>query len=126
AYKFPLNPVAYAYRRALQVKTGPFPEDNHYAMDYWFILRAFLFGEVVKKEMIFGTFYFDGTNKSADDVRGRKALRSVKNNFVRRYFYHPKVARSVIETGLSSLILGFKKLSFVSYRKIADLFRAQS
>jgi glycosyltransferase involved in cell wall biosynthesis len=121
-YKFPLNPVAYAYRRSLQLRTGPFPINNHYTMDYWFILRAFLFGRALKKEKVFGTFYFDGSNKSADDKRGRKELRAVKETFARRYFYYPRVAVAALKLAAKDSILNCKKLLLRTYKRIASAF----
>lgn len=61
---FPTNPVSYFYKRELQDKVGPFPLEEHYTMDYWFILRAFHYGEVGYLDEVFGTFVLDGTNKT--------------------------------------------------------------
>lgn len=38
--KFPLNPSAYFYHRSLHDLVGPYDENEHYAMDLDFILRA--------------------------------------------------------------------------------------
>ncbi len=54
--KFPANPVSYFYRRELQVKIGHFPIDNHYTMDYWFLLRAYKVARIQKIPKILGTF----------------------------------------------------------------------
>jgi glycosyltransferase involved in cell wall biosynthesis len=89
--RFPQNPVSYAYKKSLQEKIGPFPIDNHYAMDYWFILEAYRLGKVVKFEKVGGTFHVDGTNKSSDLERGKKQLKTVRDNFMKRNFYHPAV-----------------------------------
>ena len=121
-YNFPLNPVAYAYRRSLQLKIGPFPVNNHYTMDYWFILRAFLFGRILKQEKVLGTFYFNGDNKSADDKRSRRELRRVRNDFVRRYFFSPRVIRHAVQIALSGFILNSKKVLFRSYKRIGAVF----
>ena len=53
--RFPLNPVSYAYKKSLHSKVGYYPTDNHYAMDYWFLLRAYLFGKVIKTEFVADT-----------------------------------------------------------------------
>ena len=90
-FKFPLNPVSYAYKRSLQIAVGPFPVTNHFTMDYWFLLRAYRIGKIVKSEDYAGTFYFDGTNKSSDFERAMNDLRKVRNKFLIRYFYSPSV-----------------------------------
>ena len=90
---FPANPVSYAYKRKLQDNIGKFPVHNHYTMDYWFLLRAFLKGKVVKEGFIAGTFHFDGTNKSADPANSQNWLKQVRDQFLYRYFYYPEVAK---------------------------------
>ncbi|MDB5088620.1 MAG: glycosyltransferase involved in cell wall biosis [Mucilaginibacter sp.] len=93
---FPANPVSYAYKRSLQKKIGNFPLDNHYTMDYWFLLRAFLNGRAVKANFVTGTFNLDGTNKSADETVVKEWLKKVRDRFVYRYFYRPQVTRFLI------------------------------
>ncbi|WP_309381109.1 glycosyltransferase family 2 protein [Cerasicoccus frondis] len=66
-YRFPLNPVSYFYRREVQEATGPFPEELHFAMDYWFILRALSKFSVCESDLVFGTFYFTDSNKTSQD-----------------------------------------------------------
>jgi len=90
---FPANPVSYAYKRKLQDNIGKFPVNNHYTMDYWFLLRAFLKGKVVKESFVAGAFYFDGANKSADAANSQKWLKRVRDQFLYRYFYYPEVAK---------------------------------
>lgn len=107
--KFPLNPVSYAYKRNLQKRIGLFPVDNHYSMDYWFLLRAYLMGKLLKYEMICGTYHVDGTNKSADLTRGKIKLREVRNAFIKRYFYRFPVAIYILKNTLrkaAKLFLG--------------------
>ncbi|GAB3195601.1 glycosyltransferase involved in cell wall biosynthesis [Pontibacter aydingkolensis] len=89
--RFPLNPVSYAYRKGLQYKTGLFPVNNHYAMDYWFLIRAYLFGNIQYKDFLGGTFYFDGNNKSADWANSCKHMKAVRDWFLIRYFYKKPV-----------------------------------
>lgn len=93
---FPANPVSYAYKRQLQQQVGKFPVNNHFAMDYWFLLRAFLKGKVFKSEFVAGTFYFDGQNKSADAQNAEKCLKQVRNEFLLRYFYRWQVTKFII------------------------------
>lgn len=62
--EFPYNPVAYFYKRSLQDKIGDFPVEEHYTMDYWFLLHAYFFGKLVKVDSLFGYFDMTGENKS--------------------------------------------------------------
>ena len=69
-YIFPINPVCYFYKRKVQEAAGPFPLDNHYTMDYWFLLKAFQNSKIVKIDSQLGTFWMNGFNKtSAADNR---------------------------------------------------------
>ena len=62
---FPLNPVSYFYRRSVQEGAGDFPLHLHYTMDYWFLLRALLQWRVCCSDLIFGTFFITGANKTS-------------------------------------------------------------
>ena len=62
---FPLNPVSYFYRRGVQESAGVFPLHLHYTMDYWFLLRALLQCQVCCSDLVFGTFFITGTNKTS-------------------------------------------------------------
>lgn len=64
-YEFPLNPVSYFYKRKVQENIGEFPINEHYAMDYWFLIRAFKNFKINKSELVFGTFYRTGINKTS-------------------------------------------------------------
>ena len=86
--RFPLNPLSYFYKRIVQKKIGPFPIDNHFTMDYWFLLRAIKMCAVVRVNEVFGDFYYF-SNKSSDALRAKSSLRRVRNQFL---FTHPIVA----------------------------------
>jgi glycosyltransferase involved in cell wall biosynthesis len=62
---FPANPLSYFYKRSVQQSIGPFPLEDHYAMDYWFLLRSFRRFKVTTLEEEFGVFWMDGSNKTA-------------------------------------------------------------
>ena len=64
-YIFPINPVSYFYKRNVQNEAGPFPLDNHYTMDYWFLLKAYQKHKLVKIEDYLGTFCMNGFNKTS-------------------------------------------------------------
>jgi glycosyltransferase involved in cell wall biosynthesis len=65
-YDFPLNPFTYFYKRSVQEEIGGFNQDNHYAMDYEFILRMLQDHRASKLESNFGFFWFDGKNKTSN------------------------------------------------------------
>jgi glycosyltransferase involved in cell wall biosynthesis len=71
-YTFPFNPVCYFYRKEVQQKIGEFPINEHYAMDYWFLLRAIDMFPATKIQLPLGTFFWSGENKTAIDG-GRSA-----------------------------------------------------
>ncbi|WP_417289539.1 glycosyltransferase family 2 protein [Corallibacter sp.] len=90
--RFPLNPVSYAYKRKVQEKVGAFPVDEHYTMDYWFLLHAFYFFKIIKINDFMGCFVFDGNNKTSVIVDGFNvqkphALKFAKRYTPYRYFY---------------------------------------
>jgi glycosyltransferase involved in cell wall biosynthesis len=66
-YPFPFNPVAYFYSREIQEKIGQFPTDNHFTMDYWFLLEVYrkFSSKIVKIKYPLGTFLQDGDNKTS-------------------------------------------------------------
>lgn len=63
--RYPLNPVGYFYKRDVQEKIGPFPLDNHYSMDYWFLLRAYYNFKILKVNRTLGVFDQHGNNKTS-------------------------------------------------------------
>jgi glycosyltransferase involved in cell wall biosynthesis len=92
-YRFPMNPVTYFYRREIQKRTGPFPIQMHFAMDYWFILRAMSMASVINSNLVFGTFFDTGCNKTSregnPETPWEVATRHVRefDPTVRFYFY---------------------------------------
>lgn len=71
-YGFPYNPVAYFYRRSVQEKVGPFPLNEHYAMDYWFLLEALRISKVTQINQVLGVFFKTGLNKTSNTDPGIK------------------------------------------------------
>lgn len=81
---FPGNPVSYFYRRHVQEEIGPFPLENHFTMDYWFLLRVYRRYRVGFVDTVLGSFQcFD--NKSADVDRAKEDLKNVRDQFLREY-----------------------------------------
>jgi glycosyltransferase involved in cell wall biosynthesis len=62
---FPYNPLSYFYHRKIQETVGKFPLDLKYAMDYWFLLRAYSAANIHYEPVVAGTFY-NFNNKTSD------------------------------------------------------------
>lgn len=77
---FPNNPVSYFYKREVQIGVGNFPIENHYSMDMWFLLKVYQKYKVFKMDKVLGTFYSDGTNKTAIIDTGKMLHKTVKNH----------------------------------------------
>lgn len=90
---FPNNPVSYFYKRGMQEAIGEFPVDDHFAMDIWFLLKAYKRFKIVKIKGVLGTFHSDGTNKTAVVDTGVNLHRAIKTHlksespFLVPYFY---------------------------------------
>ncbi|HRB00842.1 MAG TPA: hypothetical protein PK294_10440, partial [Ignavibacteria bacterium] len=80
------------YKREVQEKIGKFPLDNHYTMDYWFLLKAYKNFKIHKVEEILGTFVFHDVNKtsSADNLKNTHMtmIGHLKENDPGKYLYY--------------------------------------
>ena len=120
-YRFPLNSISYAYRKGVQLSVGPFPVENHFSMDYWFLLRAYLLSEVVKIDFVCGTFYFVVTNKSADANRSSRELRQVRDQFINENLVNPLVIFFIVYDFLriGKFLLMVKKAKKTIWKRIS-------
>lgn len=82
SYKWPLNPSCYFYRRQVQHVVGPFPIDEHFVMDYWFLLRAFRDFKSVRIDTVLGSFRIHDHNKSQLERNIGNRLESRKREFL--------------------------------------------
>jgi glycosyltransferase involved in cell wall biosynthesis len=95
---FPYNPLSYFYHRKIQEAVGKFPVDLKYAMDYWFLLRAYKVGNIQYRSFIAGTFYnFD--NKTSDKINSEVQCLQVLVAYYKKklpgiYLLHPNVIRA--------------------------------
>ena len=64
-YKMPNNPSSYFYHRRLHETIGEFNVDDHYVMDYDFLLKAFRASKVVYVDQTFGNYRMYADNKTA-------------------------------------------------------------
>lgn len=91
--KLPANPVSYFYRRKVQIATGNFPLNNHYAMDIWFLLKAYQKFKIIKINAVLGTFHADGNNKTSNTDVGLNLHQTIKEHLKKNdplrlpYFY---------------------------------------
>lgn len=81
-YTFPINPVGYFYKRSVQEQVGLFPLNEHFAMDYWFLIRAFNKFKVIKTNKVFGVFFHSGINKTST-VNCKKETFRIAQDFVK-------------------------------------------
>lgn len=85
-YQFPMNPVSYFYKRHVQEQIA-YNVDNHYAMDYEFILRAYQLFKIKKIEQLLGFFWEDGNNKTSNT----NAYKNLKDTALAHCFKYDKV-----------------------------------
>jgi glycosyltransferase involved in cell wall biosynthesis len=69
-FKMPNNPSSYFYHRSLHDKIGEFDVDEHYVMDYDFLLKAFRASKVVYVDQTFGNFRMYADNKTTQAFAG--------------------------------------------------------
>lgn len=81
-YHFPYNPVSYFYRRKVQESIGDFPLNEHYAMDYWFLLRAMRNFKVEKINIPLGTFLRTGSNKTSASSMAEFPVKRLAKEYV--------------------------------------------
>lgn len=63
-YQFPSNPVCYFYKKEVQQKIGKFGENEHYTMDFWFLLHAYKNFKITKINTILGNFVMTTNSKT--------------------------------------------------------------
>ncbi|MCD0458884.1 glycosyltransferase family 2 protein [Roseiconus lacunae] len=79
---WPYNPVCYFARKELVQRIGPFPLSLHYAMDYWWLLRALRWARPEYIDHICGCFYnFDG-NKTSNRLESALDKYKVRRRFL--------------------------------------------
>ena len=76
-FAFPNNPVGYFYKREVQEKIGSFPLNNHYTMDYWFLLRAYSLFNIVRINATLGVFNNHLLNKTSNSNFLKKCRKEV-------------------------------------------------
>ncbi|MCP9927910.1 glycosyltransferase family 2 protein [Cyanobium sp. CH-040] len=82
SFKWPLNPSCYFYKRQVQEALGPFPIDEHFVMDYWFLLRPYRDFRRIRIDRLLGYFRCHDHNKSRVDRSIRDRLESRRREFL--------------------------------------------
>lgn len=73
----PVNPSAYFYHRSLHDRIGEYDENEHYALDLDFLLKAAKVAHVRYVDEIFGNFRMvAGTKTVVDQARGTAKMRT--------------------------------------------------
>jgi glycosyltransferase involved in cell wall biosynthesis len=108
-YSFPLNPVSYFYKREIQDKIGPFPVQNHYSMDFWFLLRMYYRYPIIKINETLGEFYLNEDSKS-NNIRNMNYLKNDAFGFLMEEKKYIMALELFIHSQLFNLKRKIKKL----------------
>jgi glycosyltransferase involved in cell wall biosynthesis len=102
-FKMPNNPSSYFYHRSLHDKIGEFDVDEHYVMDYDFLLQAFRESNVVYVDQTFGNFRMYADNKTARAFADNSGLENILRALERHVADHNLLYR--IHVGLGTKLL---------------------
>jgi glycosyltransferase involved in cell wall biosynthesis len=82
---FPVNPVAYFYKKEIHNKTGLYNTDDHHTMDYDFILKASLVTNIIYFNEDWGyAMYHDGS-KTQQDLANNLMFEKKRKTFELNY-----------------------------------------
>ena len=104
-FEWPYNPSAYFYHKSLHEKTGPYNLENHFCMDYEFILEAARFTQIQHVDENWGNFAM---------VEGSKTLVNHTHNFQQAAKY-----------GEELRMQAFNKLSVESQAEVEQIRKSQ-
>lgn len=82
---FPYNPVGYFYRREVQEKVGGYVKDNHYSMDFEFLLEMSGLYSITRTHSELGVFRFVKGNKSSFIMEQSDFWSDKKFGYVKNY-----------------------------------------
>lgn len=68
-FEWPYNPSAYFYHKSLHEKTGPYNVDNHYCMDYEFLVEAARHIQLTHVDELWGNFVIVPGSKTENSFR---------------------------------------------------------
>lgn len=122
---FPNNPVSYFYKREVQTAIGKFPIDDHYAMDFWFLLKAYRRFNIVKTDATLGIFHSDGNNKTARIDTGLTLHTTVKRHLWKEdqlmipYFYSKLFWGRLHLPKVLLMLFNLVKIAFISLNELS-------
>jgi hypothetical protein len=99
----PNNPSSYFYHRSLHNKIGEFPVDEHYVMDYDFLLKAFRASKVVYVDQTFGNYRLYADNKTSQAFRTNAGWENILRATERQTANHNLLYRLHMSLGIRLL-----------------------
>lgn len=71
-HAMPNNPVGYFYSREIQEEVGNFDVNDHYSMDYRFLLKAFKSADCIEfEDAVFGNYRYDDHTKTFNNNQAK-------------------------------------------------------
>ncbi len=111
-FPFPINPSSYFYLKDVQETVGPFDVNNHYSMDYEFLLKAALHYKFFYIDRVLGNYRFITETKTHSTVAAgkQKALLA----YTHRY-WHLLSMRDYIRVLMSYSYFVASRTAFAGY-----------
>lgn len=95
---FPYNPISYFYHRKVQEVTGKFPLGYKYAMDYWFLLKAYKLADLHYEPVVAGTFNNFNNKTSSRKASDMECLKVLIDHYKKSIpvlgIFHPQAIRA--------------------------------
>lgn len=114
---FPMNPSAYFYHTSLHQKVGLYKVDEHYAMDYDFILKAVQAATAKYVDETWGNYrLIEGTKTRNDEKSGQSVQR------LERLLTNYRKQLPLLQRGKIAFIRQFC-INFNQFRYYLDLFK---
>lgn len=107
-YKMPNNPSSYFYSKSLHSIVGNYDVEDHYAMDYGFLIRALKKANIYRLQKILGNYrYYEGT-KTHDAAERGSSLDHIKYALSANA---SSLTRIIVMLHHSLFLLGERKMS---------------
>ncbi len=120
-FEWPYNPSAYFYHKSLHKLTGPYNPDNHYCMDYEFILEAARHISLEHVDELWGNFFM---------AEGSKTLNAHEEVLEEAFKMGQKIRNSIIaefseqeENQLKKIISSHKVMELPRKPKLNEVFK---
>lgn len=78
---FPINPAAYFYKKQIHERAGYYTVDNHFTMDYEFILKASMHCNMIYCNEDWGIAIYHEQSKTQNDLQQNKMFERKRNTF---------------------------------------------